>query len=56
MDYGRKHTIGNLLVDEYYDVYKSENFLQFVSENMNPNGKESICRKCECAVPAYEVL
>lgn len=56
MDYGKKHVIGNLLSSEYYDLYKSPAFLEFLSSNMDPDNRDSICRKCECAVPAHEVL
>jgi len=54
MDYDSKHAIGNLFTDNYYDIFKSEKFNQFMIANIDPSGKNgsTICRKCECAVPA----
>jgi len=54
MDYDKKHVIGNLFIDNYYDMFKSKNFNEFMVSNIDPSGGNgsSICRKCECAIPA----
>ena len=50
MDYGMKHVIGNLLKDDYYDLFKSEEMNKIKIANMNVDLEEkkySICTNCE---------
>jgi radical SAM protein with 4Fe4S-binding SPASM domain len=47
MDYGLTMPIGNLLKDHYSEIW---NKAELYKHNINPP-KESICRKCEWAVP-----
>ena len=50
MDYSLKHTLGNLLEQEYYEVFASVRLAHLVSENMKPgfSGK-SLCKRCDRA-------
>jgi radical SAM protein with 4Fe4S-binding SPASM domain len=53
MDYGKKHIIGNLLSDNYADLFYSNPLNDLRAENMNfKDPKCSICRVCHVAVPA----
>ena len=49
MDYSSQHKLGNLLTDDYYDLFSSEAFSQLVASNMQYADKGSICRKCSRA-------
>ncbi len=46
MDYGMKHKIGNLLEDDYYDMFGGPGLGSLVSKNMQYGETDSICRKC----------
>jgi len=48
MDYGMKHTIGNLLTDTYADLFRSPAYLK-VTEGL-AHGADILCRSCEEAV------
>jgi sulfatase maturation enzyme AslB (radical SAM superfamily) len=51
MDYSLKHKIGNLLEQDYYDVFASERLARLVSENMKPGfSAASLCKSCDRAV------
>jgi radical SAM protein with 4Fe4S-binding SPASM domain len=48
MDYGGKHTLGNLLIDTYQDLFKSKEMTKIISINRQCNySEDTICRKCE---------
>ncbi len=46
MDYSVKHRLGNLLTDDYYDLFKSQGMGHLVSENMKYGASDSLCRNC----------
>ncbi len=46
MDYSVKHKIGNLLTDDYFDLFKSEAMASLITNNMQYGNTDSICRKC----------
>ncbi len=46
MDYSVKHKIGNLLTDDYFDMFKSEVMGTLLANNMQYGNTDSICRKC----------
>ncbi len=47
MDYSVKHKLGNLLDDDYFDLFKSPAMGDLHSENMKfGQSDESLCRKC----------
>lgn len=50
MDFGLKHIVGNLLKDEYYDLYKSDEHNKVVA-GMYVEKMNSMCRLCDSAVP-----
>ncbi len=54
MDYNMKHKIGNLINMSYYDLFKSNEFLNLINKNIDPNSSanSSICRQCERSKPA----
>ena len=52
MDYGLKHTLGNLLEQEHSDLFKSDAFLRLKSMMLHDNEETEesiICRYCEKA-------
>ena len=52
MDYSLKHKIGNLLEQEYYEMYASGALSRLISENMNPTfSQKSLCKTCDRAKP-----
>lgn len=51
MDYSLKHKLGNLMTDEYYDLFKSPGYGHLVSENMKYGATNSLCRNCIRARP-----
>jgi hypothetical protein len=52
MDYSLKHKIGNLLEQEYYEMYASGGLSQLISENMDPTfSRNSLCKTCDRAKP-----
>lgn len=56
MDYGLKHVIGNLLEQDYYQMFaESDELRQVVAGNMG-SGCETICRSCEKAVSHQPTL
>jgi hypothetical protein len=52
MDYSLKHKIGNLLEQEYYEMYGSGGLSRLISENMDPTfSRKSLCKTCDRAKP-----
>jgi sulfatase maturation enzyme AslB (radical SAM superfamily) len=52
MDYSLKHKIGNLLEQEYYEMYASGGLARLMSENMDPTfSRKSLCKTCDRAKP-----
>lgn len=50
MDYGMKHVIGNLLQQDYYDIWKNDAFLNLVDINRRMGYSDrSICKSCNGA-------
>ena len=52
MDYGKKHVIGNLLKQNYNEIYNSNSMNKLILSNSKSSCTESICRNCERAVAA----
>jgi hypothetical protein len=51
MDYGLKHRLGNLLLQNYDSIMKGDK-LRFIKKSLNANsGKGTICNFCEKRVP-----
>ncbi len=46
MDYSVKHKLGNLLTDDYYDLFKSQGMGDLLSANMQHGATDSLCRNC----------
>lgn len=46
MDYSVKHKLGNLLEDEYYDLFRSPVLADLQAENMKYGNSNSLCRNC----------
>jgi hypothetical protein len=51
MDYGLKHRLGNLLINKYEDLFKSENYITLMNGLENEN-IEILCRTCSEAILA----
>jgi sulfatase maturation enzyme AslB (radical SAM superfamily) len=52
MDYSLKHKIGNLLEQEYYEMFASGGLSRLISENMDPAfSPKSLCKTCDRAKP-----
>jgi hypothetical protein len=52
MDYSMQHKIGNLLEQEYYEMYASGGLARLMSENMDPTfSRKSLCKTCDRAKP-----
>lgn len=51
MDYSVKHRIGNLLEQDYYDLFASRAMNNLRVANMNYGDDNSLCRKCSRARP-----
>lgn len=50
MDYNRRHVIGNLIVDNYYEIFSGKVMAEIHRENMRSEfSAHSICRSCEWA-------
>jgi len=49
MDYGKDVTLGNLLVDSYYDLFTSVALSTLVKGNMQHHVGGTICKKCSVA-------
>lgn len=50
MDYALQHRIGNLLRQDYYEIFAGGAIGELVSENMNPRFSErSLCKRCDRA-------
>jgi hypothetical protein len=50
MDYSLKHKIGNLLGQEYYEMYASGGLARLIAENMDPSfSRKSLCKTCDRA-------
>ena len=50
MDYSLQHVIGNLLRQDYYDLFRNEAFTRLLQENMRPGfSKCSLCKSCGSA-------
>ncbi|MBS0640463.1 MAG: SPASM domain-containing protein [Proteobacteria bacterium] len=51
MDYGLQHRIGNLLEQDYYEIFAAGGVARVVSENMKPHfSAGSLCKRCDRAV------
>lgn len=50
MDFGLKHIIGNLLTDEYTDLFRSDEYNKVVA-GMYVDSMDSMCRICDYAIP-----
>lgn len=56
MDYNLKHILGNLMTQDYYDLFAGETLSRLRQENMRPGfSKCSICKSCTDALP-YHLL
>jgi hypothetical protein len=52
MDYGLQHRIGNLLEQDYYDIFASAGLGALRAENMRPGfSAASLCKRCDRATP-----
>lgn len=50
MDYSLKHKIGNLLEQDYYEMFGAGRLSALVAENMKPHfSRESLCKTCDRA-------
>jgi len=50
MDYALKHKIGNLIEQDYYDMFSSPRMGELVRENMTPRfSNQSLCKTCDRA-------
>jgi hypothetical protein len=50
MDYSIKHRIGNLLAQDYYEMFASGGLTSVISKNMDPQfSRESLCKTCDRA-------
>jgi hypothetical protein len=50
MDYSLKHKIGNLLTQDYYDMFSGAGLGQLMAENMIPRYSDgSLCKSCDRA-------
>ena len=50
MDYSLKHKIGNLLEQDYYEMFASGGLAALIGENMIPRfSRESLCKTCDRA-------
>lgn len=50
MDYGLKHKIGNLLEQDYYEMFASGGLAALIAENMRPRfSSDSLCKTCNRA-------
>jgi len=50
MDYSLKHKIGNLLEQDYYEMFSSGGLARLIGENMSPRfSRESLCKTCDRA-------
>jgi hypothetical protein len=54
MDYEKKHVIGNLLEQNYNEIYLSNGMGELILSNSKSSCSESICRNCERAVAAQK--
>lgn len=45
MDYGKEHVLGNLKRDNYYDLFKKDEFLN-IKRGMGDVGSDILCRRC----------
>lgn len=43
-DYGLKYKLGNLLIDSYKNLFKSENYKKVIKKQTS--GEDVICRYC----------
>jgi hypothetical protein len=50
MDFSRKHIVGNLLTDEYEDLFKSDGHNKLVA-GMYLDDMDILCRQCTYAIP-----
>ena len=50
MDYGLKHTIGNLITDTHDSLFESEEFIK-IKNAMENDSDDILCRFCEMAEP-----
>jgi len=48
MDYGSEHVLGNLMTQDYYDLFRGAGMGQIHAENLKTDGC-SICRRCDRA-------
>ena len=48
MDYANRHVIGNLLNDDYEDLFKSEEYIK-IKEGLKDDNSKITCRTCEIA-------
>lgn len=53
MDFERRHVLGNLLRDEYEDLFEGPSFRQIV-DRMNGASGSLLCRMCERATPKLQ--
>lgn len=49
MDYSTKHRIGNLLIDDYFSLFRSEAMDHLREENMKYGHGDSLCKTCSRA-------
>ena len=53
MDYGLKHKIGNLLTDQYKDLFSSKEMKVVINKLSDTDAGDLICRHCEYAIEAH---
>lgn len=49
MDYSSKHKLGNLLTEDYFDLFRSKMMGELRAENMQYGNGNSLCRTCSRA-------
>lgn len=54
MDYGIKHKLGNLLKDDYRDLYKGEEYQKIIT-GLNSHDSNILCRECEWGLPIFSI-
>ncbi len=52
MDYGNKHIIGNLLKQDYQEMFASEEFKKILT-GLKDEKIDILCRTCVCSMPNY---
>jgi hypothetical protein len=51
MDYSVKHKLGNLLLNDYYELFSNVGISELHAENMKFGQGDSLCKTCSRARP-----